>query len=92
MSKTFNDGRFNEIVDDIFEKISQQSDANELFGCKKHDLILFHDNLGRQIRNRYDLWKYEWKEEIVSGVDVSPNHPDQISQRIIEAVWKKGQS
>lgn len=55
----------------------------------KEDLIVLHNNLGRDIRNAFDLWGYKWKPELVDGVDVSPDHPDLVSQRVIERVWEK---
>lgn len=51
-------------------------------------LIRYHHTLGTAIRNEFELWKFPWEPEIVAGIDVSPNHPDAISQRIIVDVWK----
>ncbi len=53
------------------------------------DLIQFHNTVGRDIRNKYKLWEYKWEPLVGDdGVDYSPNHPDAISQRIIEHVWR----
>lgn len=52
-----------------------------------------YSHLGRMIRNKFGLWEREWSPELmeVNGVeiDVSSNHPDAISFRIVEAVWMK---
>lgn len=66
-------------------KVEQERFKN----TSKDDLCLFHHTLGRSIRNNLKLWEVKWEEEVVDGVDVSTNHPDAISMRIIEAVWAK---
>lgn len=54
------------------------------------DLIQFHRTVGRDIRNKYKLWEYQWEPLVGDdGVDYSPNHPDAISMRIIEHVWRR---
>jgi len=55
----------------------------------KDQLIQFHSNLGRLIRNSLCLWNIKHKPKIVDGVDVSHNHPDAVSMRIIEALWER---
>lgn len=52
------------------------------------DLISLHYNVGRWIRNRLELWHnkelcQKFKEEMGS------DEPDEISQWIIEKIWKK---
>ena len=54
------------------------------------DLISLHHGMGRWIRNNYNLWKISWEPELKDGVNYSPNHPDAISQTIIEELWKRG--
>ena len=54
-------------------------------------LAQHHLTLGMQIRNIYKLWDRPWVPELnEQGVDYSPNHPDAVSMRILEEVWKKG--
>lgn len=55
-------------------------------------LPIYHSSLGRSIRNRFNLWYYPWEEKIVEGVDTSPDHPDAVSMRVIEEVWRKLQN
>lgn len=55
----------------------------------KEKLIRFHESLGRDIRNRFNLWENKWTPKIEGGIDVSEDHPDSVSMRIIEAVWEK---
>lgn len=52
-------------------------------------LIVFHHTLGTNIRNYFNLWHYKWIPKIVNGVDVSEEHPDQISMEVIEQVWRE---
>lgn len=56
---------------------------------KKSDLISLHHSLGQHIRNVFQLWKIKWKPKVENGIDMSPDHPDEISMRIIEAAWKR---
>lgn len=57
-------------------------------------LTSFHMSLGMWIRNHYKLWSYKWEPEMKEYMgcmcDCSPYHPDQLSNTILEEVWKKG--
>jgi hypothetical protein len=58
----------------------------------KNELHKYHFGLGMKIRNECGLWKepwIPWKEEIIDGVDYSPDHPDAVSTQIIKTVWDK---
>lgn len=55
---------------------------------EKDELIMFHRTLGMIIRNHLMLWERKWTPELVDGVDVSENHPDAISMRLIENAWE----
>jgi hypothetical protein len=72
--------RFNltesEIVADIIANLSP-SDWVDLAAIPREQLILLHSTTGRDIRNIYALWRFARGED----------HPDDISQRIIEAVY-----
>jgi hypothetical protein len=57
--------------------------------CPRSQLVRYHDSLGRMIRNEFKMWDNDWKPNIVNGVDCSPDHPDQRSQRIIEQCWEQ---
>lgn len=65
-----------------------------LSGWKDGNLHEYHHFLGRHIRNTYKLWTIPWEPELeeIGGysVDVSPYHPDAVSMKIIEQVWKMG--
>lgn len=63
--------------------------TNDFLDTPEHMLILYHSSVGRTIRNEYGLWEYDWAPEIVDGIDVSANHPDAVSMRIIREVWKR---
>jgi len=52
-------------------------------------LAIYHSNLGRNIRNYFNLWHYPWNEKLINGVDTSPDNPDAISMRVIEEVWRQ---
>lgn len=55
----------------------------------RNRLIQFHHNIGRWIRNTFELWSRPFTPEIVDGVDISKDHPDAISMRVIEDVYNK---
>lgn len=63
----------------------------EFISMEKDRLILYHHTLGRDIRNEFGLWQYKWTPQLENGVDVSPDHPDSVSMRIIERVWENEQ-
>ena len=52
------------------------------------ELIRYHSTLGRAIRNEFKLWETAWTPEIVNGIDMSASHPDFISMRTIENIWR----
>ena len=70
---------FNEDVEDEF--------IDEFMQTPRDELIMYHHTLGREIRNKYKLWTYEWTPVIIDGFDMSPDHPDAVSMKIIEDVW-----
>ncbi|HEY7326615.1 MAG TPA: DUF6794 domain-containing protein [Gemmataceae bacterium] len=49
------------------------------------DLIRFHDNLGRWIRNQFGLWR--GNKELMEACGLP--HPDDCSMVIIEACWRR---
>lgn len=53
-------------------------------GSAYADLILFHDNLGRWVRNQFGLWR--GNNELMEACGLS--HPDDCSMVIIEACWR----
>lgn len=65
------------------------TDQQKFMNTPREKLAVYHSSLGRSIRNEFKLWETEWKPEIINGVDHSPQHPDQISMRVIENVWDK---
>lgn len=52
-------------------------------------LVIYHSTLGRSIRNHFKLWQYNWDKKIVDGIDLSPEHPDTVSMKVIEEVWRR---
>jgi predicted unusual protein kinase regulating ubiquinone biosynthesis (AarF/ABC1/UbiB family) len=98
-------GTFSRIIAErTVKKLTEEQITDEVFGwfldepldlqrefanSSKEALIDYHSTLGRNIRNRFELWQDEWAPQIEDGVDVSPLHPDAISMRIIEAVWDR---
>ena len=91
---------FNDIeqMADVVESWMFKADMNtqrEFIDTPKEDLIKYHTSLGRSIRNHFDLWGRRWEPQLEDKggyqVDMSPDHPDSISMRIIETVWTRNQ-
>lgn len=55
---------------------------------KKENLISLHHTVGRDIRNKYNLW--DKNNPYTNGIyPFGYLHPDQFSQYVIEQVWEK---
>ena len=48
------------------------------------ELIQFHQSWGRDIRNRYNLWRHP---ELLK--DIGKDHSDDASMVIIKSVWQQ---
>ena len=79
---------FEPILNDLLNRIPPDS-LKEIKEMSEDDLICLHHGLGTYIRNTYGLWETPWIPVLVDGVDCAEDHPDAISQRIIEALHKK---
>lgn len=79
-----------EIVNDWLTNASEK-DQKAFKERSKEDLVVYHHDLGRQIRNHFKLWENEWEPNLINGVDFAEDHPDAVSMRVIEAVWEKYQ-
>ena len=87
------------IVDDLLLKITDPTDRHYIRKLKKKDLINLHNGFGTEVSNEYQLWHSdhpltaEWHAEInrviVDEVDDSPNHPDAVSNKIVELLHRK---
>ncbi len=55
---------------------------------RTHSIYEFHHGIGRNIRNHFGLWQREPHTPLIDerGVDMSPDHPDAISSRILKRV------
>ena len=80
--------RFEEIVESVIARIEAADDFERaaFVGTSRDRLGTYHHGFGTWIRNTYGLWENPWEPVIEDGCDVSPDHPDNISGRIIEAV------
>lgn len=81
---------YEEMVKEVllwFDK-STAEDQQRFINTPEENIILYHNTLGRRIRNHFDLWKYTWEPNLKNGIDFSPNHPDAISIEVIKIVYK----
>jgi hypothetical protein len=81
----------NEMIGIVENWFHKDTDENKkmFLETPKEKLISYHTTLGRSIRNEFKLWDREWKPDVRNGVDYSPDHPDQISMRVIHGVWER---
>ena len=80
---------FEKLVHKTYDMISEDENfCISFYDSKYEDLIQFHPSLGRYIRNNLGLWDNPWTPQIEDYTDVSPDHPDAISMRLIKEVWK----
>ena len=81
-----------EIVNSLNEFLNSKSEQEQhMFDSTGiEDIIAYHPTFGMYIRNKYKLWETLWKPEIDNkGVDISTQHPDAISMRIIRELHRK---
>ena len=78
----------NKIADDLIDKLSDNAKI-QLWSLDSDDLISLHSSLGQDIRNEYNLWSTEWVPELVNGIDISKDHPDNVSMEIIKLMHTK---
>lgn len=91
MKQKMTQATFDKIVNDVKQMIDGWclEDQQKFYNRKKEHLSFYHHNLGMYIRNTYRLWELHWTPELYGhGCDCSPNHPDNVSQRVIETVWE----
>lgn len=81
----------NEVLIWLTDPDTTEDERDNFIKCNEEKLHIYHDSLGRSIRNIFKLWETDWIPEIRNGVDYSENHPDQISMRIIKEVWRRNQ-
>ena len=75
-----------EAVEFVISSLSKE-DRNTIKNIRKENLIDLHFGLGTWIRNSLGLWGDNKK---LLGTDEYKNdHPDNISSKIIKAVWDK---
>lgn len=79
-----------EIIDEVYSWYKAWSwEDQEYF--RTHNTVEFHHGIGRNIRNHFGLWQRPAHTPEIDdrGVDMSPNHPDAISSRILKAVQER---
>lgn len=77
----------NEIIDDILKNQLKSEQIKEFQAIPEDDLIMLHHGFGMWIRNHYLLWDSE--NPHTDGSDAQGDKfPDQVSQAIIEKMWK----
>lgn len=84
-----------EIHNDILLSKLDEQTKRALRDLPQTDLIMCHHTFGRWIRNFYRLWEQDnpytmlhHQPDLQNGVDHSVTHPDYVSQKIIERLWR----
>jgi hypothetical protein len=80
-----------EIVNDLLTSLPKR-DLNVIKHTVQKDLIFFHMNLGRDIRNNYKLWDEDnpyTSPKQKTHAEYQPIHPDELSFTIIGMLWER---
>ncbi len=78
-----------EVVEDMFNLWDDHSKKEYLAVGYDH-LISLHHGLGMAVRNAYGLWHPKYPG-VIEG-DLGDGHPDGISMKILEALYKRIES
>ena len=81
-----------EIVDIVLGWLKEAPEVDQQIfkNCTIEKLVAYHNNVGRQIRNDFGMWRETWTPIIGDdGCDCSPEHPDARSMEILKEVWRK---
>jgi len=65
-----------------------QDNRDRFIASDMSELVAYHSTIGRRLRNHFRLWEIAWEPDIKNGFDESPDHPDSISMRVIEELWR----
>lgn len=90
------------IADDFISNLLEEEKQRGM-KMTKGEMRGLHFYLGREIRNYYKLWDKahpltkQWFDDnesksnkhIKGGVDYHPNHPDEVSDKILICIWEK---
>ena len=73
----------------LLENLLSDEDLNYIDRhiLKKEDMIEYHNNLGRHLRNIWRLWSKSYFYEYMLKFDYE--HPDDMSHFILETFWNK---
>ena len=75
-----------EAVEKIISTMPKE-DGPVIMKTPREELSKYHHSWGQGIRNAFGLWKGNpWLTESVCGEEC---HPDEVSMKIMEAVWDK---
>jgi hypothetical protein len=90
---------YDQIVNHLYTNLPNE-DIKRLSEMTESEVRGLHHFWGMAIRNSFGLWRKDhpttanWHNEpenhrIVDGTDCSDDHPDQVSNNIMVAVWKR---
>ncbi len=76
----------------ILDKAISKEDMKTFRETEYDDLIMWHHTLGQWIRNRFYLWRNKWESPMLQWFEKNMpdlDHPDDMSQHMIEKYWIK---
>lgn len=76
-----------EVLEQVYEDLQPQEKI-VFFNTPKKDLIKFHHGFGTYIRNTFGLWSGH-PELLASMCLPLDTHPDDVSFKIILALWER---
>lgn len=78
----------NDIAEDIIHNHLTDADKESIIETSTDELYLLN-GYASWIRELYKLWHHKWEPDIVDGIDISPEHPDNMSYEILKRVQEK---
>lgn len=75
------------VLEEDFEDLPIQY-KEEFITTEYSNLIVFMSSIGMDIINKFNLWAYPWKPQIVGEADTSPNHPENLALVVIQTLWR----
>jgi hypothetical protein len=73
-----------ELTETVLNDMTEE-DKEFIRSMRKRDLIMTHFDFGMDIRNRYNLWEIPVYDSEFPELRI---HPDSVSDKIIEEIWK----
>lgn len=84
--------KYDEYLEDLWTKTSNEN-RKMFLTCEDYTKFVGeYSQIARDMRNKFSMWDTPYTPEIINGVDHSPNHPDNLSMKILRNFWRQKQN